>query len=137
MNFKTISALILGLNLSASVYAASNQPSQEEATVVGACMVQKFTNHTPAIPQDKIEKCADESANGVAKCLGITEDDYNGIIKTCIAQLVNDKCVSAKIKVPLMEYANCGYEKDTDACYKKLGSSSDKVKQLSAECQKK
>jgi hypothetical protein len=139
MKFKSIYALMIGLVVTAfsmSAFAADDQASQDDMTVVGACMVQKFTDHVPSIPQDKMDKCSDVEASAAPKCLGLTDDEYGSYVKFCISQLSNAKCVAGKMKTTLMQYANCGYEKDPVACYKGLGFTMDDVVKLSTECEK-
>ena len=139
MKIKTLYALLVGMSIAVggiSAYAAEeNQATKDDETVVGACMVQKFKESTPAISQATIDKCADADANGIPKCLGISDSAYEGMVKFCVAQLVNAKCVSAKMKVTLIQYADCGYESDPVACYKALGYTPDDVVKLSTDCQ--
>jgi hypothetical protein len=139
MKCKSIYALIMGSLIgisSMSTYAEEDQASNDENTVVGACMIQKFTEHTPPIKQSKIDKCADADSDAAPKCLGLSNDEYISLAKFCVAQLENAKCVSKKMKVSLMEYANCGYEENPIACYKGLGFTADAIVKLSAACQK-
>jgi hypothetical protein len=138
MKLKTIYALMAGsliACISINTYAAESKSTEDENTVVGACMVQKFTEQTPPIKQSIIDKCADVEADAAPKCLGISNETYGTIIDFCILQLKNAKCVSAKMKVPLINYANCGYEKDPDACFKGLGFTTDQIVKLSTDCQ--
>lgn len=137
MKYHVMYACVISLCLcviSTSLYAADNQPSQEEATIVGACMVQTFMKRKPPITQSTIEKCADATGGMVAKCLGMSEDAYYKIIKQCVTHLANTKCVADKMKVPLMTYASCNFERDSTACYKALGYTPEQVKKLSSEC---
>lgn len=120
-----------------SAYAEDSQQPKDEDIVVGACMIQKFQERTPPIPQDKIEKCSEAAAEAIPGCLGISEDDYLNIVRFCVHQLENAQCVSGKMSIPLMNYANCGYEKDPSACFKKLGFTTDQIIQFSTDCEKK
>ncbi|MDX1902456.1 MAG: hypothetical protein SFW66_10750 [Gammaproteobacteria bacterium] len=139
MQFKPVYALIAGLVIGAAwisnCSAADDQATKDENTVVGACMVQKFTERTPAISEATINKCADVDSSVMPKCLGLSDDEYVGFAKFCVTQLINAKCVAAKMKTPLMQYADCGYEKDPAACYKQLGFTMDQVVKLSTDCQ--
>ncbi len=135
MNFRILLVTLFCL-FAMNAYAITDKPTRDEATVVGACMVQKFTQHTPPIPQDKINKCANAVANAVPKCLGLNETEYEDIIKSCFVQLGTDKCVAGRMNVPLLKYVTCEYEKDSVACYKRLGFTQDQVTEMSNECQK-
>ena len=139
MKHKIIYALIVGSLIAANAmnaYAADEKSSDDDNTVVGACMVQKFKERTPAIAQSVIDKCADAEADAIPKCLGLSEDEYLGDVAFCIAQLKNAKCVATKMKVTLIDYASCGYESDPVACYKGLGYTPDQIVKLSDDCQK-
>lgn len=132
-------ALIVGslIGLSGMIACAGDsQAEKDENMVVGACMVQKFKEKKPPIAQAKIEKCGDVDAKAAPKCLGLSDDEYLTIIKFCVAQLTNAKCVSAKMKVPLINYADCGYEPDPAGCYKALGFTTDAIVKLSTDCEK-
>lgn len=122
--------------LTINTQAAPTQAEQDEAVVVGACMVQAFIDHTPPVEKEKIEKCANVAADKVPKCLGLSDEEYTNTIKSCLTQLNNAKCVSKKMNVPLIKYADCGYEKNPTACYKALGYTFEKIKQFSADCDK-
>ena len=136
-----LAALFIGSLISITTYAAddktvADKSTDDENTVVGACMIQKFQNNQPPVTQATIEKCADVEANAAPKCLGLSDDQYTGYVKFCVAQLINAKCVAGKMKVPLMKYADCGYEKDPVACYKDLGFTPDAIVKLSTDCDK-
>ncbi len=137
MKHTTLHALILGSFICATgipAYAVDDQATQDDNTVVGACMIQKFKEHKPPISEDKMNKCSDVKSEETASCLGLAEDEYMGYVKFCVTQLINAKCVAGKMKVTLMQYANCGYESNP-ACYKGLGFTMDAVTKLSTDCQ--
>jgi hypothetical protein len=141
MKYKMLATLFIGSLISFTAYAADDKAAADKATddentVVGACMIQKFQNNTPAISQATIDKCADVEANDAPKCLGLSDEQYTGYVKFCVAQLINAKCVAGKMNVPLIKYADCGYEQDPAACYKELGYTPDAIVKLSTDCQK-
>lgn len=131
--YTLIVCAVIGLG-GLSAYAADEQVGKDETTVLGACMIQKINEKVPGIKEEKINQCSDAEANAVPKCLGMSDDDYLGIINFCKSQLTNAKCVAKKMKVSLYDYADCGYEKDPEACYKALGFTIPDIMKLSKGC---
>ncbi len=136
MKMKSIVALLAVslMTVTMNVYAEESQPNNDESIVIGACMTVNIQKKVPGIAQDKIEKCSNGDAKDLPKCLGVSDADFLSFINACKAQLNNAKCVAGKLKVKLIQYADCGYEKDVEACYKNIGTSSDAVAKLSQQC---
>lgn len=131
--YVVIVSAVIGL-VGLTAYAADEQVGKDETTVFGACMIQKIQDKVPGIKDEKLSKCSEADANEIPKCLGIADNDYLAIINFCKAQLINAKCVAKKMKVSLYDYANCGYEKDPEACYKGLGFTIKDIMSFSSQC---
>lgn len=137
MVYKRIFAAIIGSCIATGGITAYADANDDENIIVGTCMIQKFRENKPSLKHSKIDECAKVEADAAPKCLGFTNEKYGSFVKFCIAQLDRDKCMSDKMKIPLIEYANCGYGKKSEACFKKLGYTKNAITKLTISCQKK
>lgn len=117
-----------------SAYASDDEVGKDEATVLGTCMIQKIKEKAPEIKNEQISKCSDGDATEAPRCLGINDTDFINIANFCKSQLANAKCVANKMKVSLYDYADCGYQKNPDACYQSLGFTVQQIMKLSSDC---
>ena len=139
MKRKTISAFIINLFLATGLttaYATEMFAVKDEHTVIITCMTQQVKTKVPTIQQTRISQCVLADANLASKCLGISTNDYTRIVKSCFTKLQNDKCVSAKLNLPLLKYASCGNGSNPGDCYQQFGYTSDMITKLSRDCQK-
>jgi hypothetical protein len=137
MNSKMIYALIVSALLglfSTITLAEDSKATDDENTVIGACLSQKVMDKYPDMKEADLEKCSNGDANDLPKCLRLTDEEFMSIMSLCRSQLANAKCVSAKMKVSLLDYADCGYEKDPEACYKGLGFTLADIIKISENC---
>lgn len=139
MKYRATRALIVAVCMAvsaAAAYAADDQTVQDVNMAVRTCMSHSLTTQIPPIKQTKVDACSNADAGAAPKCLGLSIEKYNRLLKLCVAQLNNAKCVSAKMKVSLNQYINCGYEKDPIACFRALGYEPEAVVQLNSDCKK-
>src|SRR5438094_981837 len=122
MKIKAIFTLIVSafITLSANAYAADvqDQATKDQDIVVGACMTVNLQKKIPGITDAKITECSNGESSALPKCLGLSDADFTTLLNTCKSQLKNAICVAGKLKVTLYQYADCGYEKDPESCYK-------------------
>lgn len=136
MKFKAAIAISLSSLLASSFAFAQFGTAPDDGVVMGACIVTKFKNHNPPIPESKIAECGKYASDRQPACFGLTNTEYGSMVGDCMKMLENAKCVSAKIKVPLLNYVNCIFDANPKVCFIQLGSTPEAVQQYSADCLK-
>lgn len=134
MKFKAAIAISLSSLLMSSFAFADFGNAPDDGVVMGACMVTKFKNHNPPIPESKIAECSKTPTDQQPACFGLSNEEYSTMVADCMKLLDNAKCVSGKLKVPLLHYVNCIYDANPKVCFIQLGTTPEIVQQYSADC---